>query len=416
MFELLIIVIIFVLLLLAIIWGHFLANKSASTEVSPTDDVREDTNVALYKEHKAEIEKDFSEGNIDEENYQYLLAELDKSLLQDIEQNAQTTAVVAPRKLNIVWPLALTVFILAFSLVMYSKQGAYKELSQPRMQHTQQGNGSPQDELHGQLKQLLEVTKANPENAEAWYSLGQLYVGAGQFDNALTAFDKVIAIEGIHADLLGAKAQAMYYGAEMKLTPDVQALIDRALSLDALDPSTNILLGMHNFMNQSYQQAIDYWQKVIDSGRTSVNVEALTSAVNDAKERLSLTGTNNEVELDSGPQITLDVSLSEQVLEQISQGEDKVVFVYAVPADGGRMPVAAVKLKASDLPSQVVLNNARAMSPQMNLSSVAKVNVFAIVSKLGGAGIKPGDFKGELVAVDVNSIATLSLVINTLVE
>ena len=415
MFELLIIVIIFVLLMLAIIWGHFLANKSPTTDALIADDVREDTNVALYKEHKAEIEKDFSEGNIDEENYQYLLAELDKSLLQDLEQNEQSTT-IAPRKLNIVWPLSLTVFILAFSLVMYSKQGAYKDLSQPRMQHAQQNEGSPQDQLHDQLKQLLEVTKANPENAEAWYSLGQLYVGAGQFDNALIAFDKVIAIEGIHADLLGAKAQAMYYGAQMKLTPEVQSLIDRALSLDALDPSTNILLGMHHFMNQSYQQAIEYWQKVIDSGRTSVNVEALTSAVNDAKERLSLTGVNNEVEVESGPQLTLDVSLSEEVLEQVSQGEDKVVFVYAVPADGGRMPVAAVKLRASDLPTQVVLNNARAMSPQMNLSSVNKVNVFAIVSKLGGAGIKSGDFKGELVAIDVNTVTTLPLIINTLVE
>jgi cytochrome c-type biogenesis protein CcmH len=80
------------------------------------------------------------------------------------------------------------------------------------------------------------------------------------------------------------------------------------------------------------------------------------------------------------------------------------------------MPLAAVKLKASDLPTIVVLNNSQAMSPQNTLSSVDKVHVYAIVSKQGNVGIKSGDYKAEALAVSVNSDNTLELKVDHLVE
>lgn len=419
MFEVLVLIIVFILLLLAIIWWHFISSTRTAV-VEQNEESREETNVSLYKEHKAEIEKDFSEGNIDQESYDYLLAELDKSLVQDIEQNSaeQAQKAASSNKLSVVWPIALSLFVLIFSVFMYSKQGAYKKLSQPRIDMSQQQAQSPQAaQMQAQLAELKQAVTTEPTNSDAWYSLGQLYVGMGHFQQAIGAFDKVIEIEGEHADLIGAKAQATYYAAEQQITPEVQTLIDKALAIDPLDPSTNILLGMHNFINQSYQSAINYWQKVIDSGRQTVNVEALTQAINEAKSRLSLTNGNEEQPATgNGPQLVLNVSLSEKFLEQLNQGEDKVVFVYAVPASGGRMPVAAVKLMASDLPTQVILNDARAMTPQMKLSDLESVNIYAIVSKLGGAGIKPGDFKGEISQVDVNTSTPIQLIIDTLVQ
>ncbi|REL31784.1 c-type cytochrome biogenesis protein CcmI [Thalassotalea euphylliae] len=418
MFEVLVLIVGFILLLLAVIWWHFI-RSSKQQAVAMTGAHREDTNVALYKEHKAEIEKDFNDGKIDEESHQYLLAELDKSLLQDIEQNkkAQATNDASVQKLSVIWPIGLSLFVLMFSLAMYSQHGAYERLAQPRMvASNDQAQQAQQEQMHAQLQQLQQAVATDPNDADAWYGLGQLYVTGGQFQLAVEAFDKVIAIEGEQADLLGAKAQATYYGANQTITPEVQTLIDRALALDANDPSTNILLGMHNFMNQSYQQAINYWQKVVDAGRQTVNVAALTEAINEAKSRLSLTqGESSQGDAAIGPQLTLSVELDEKFVDQLNQGEDKVVFVYAVPANGGRMPVAAVKLMASDLPTQVVLNDARAMSPQMTLSMVDTVNVYAVVSQLGGAGIQPGDFKAEVNNVKVNTTAPIAVKIDTLV-
>jgi len=173
---------------------------------------------------------------------------------------------------------------------------------------------------------------------------------------------------------------------------------------------------MNDFVSGNYQQAIGYWQPIIDSNKQGVNIAALKEAVVEARSRSKiLTGKVPEKAV-SGPQLSVSVSLTDDITQQLAQGEDRVVFVYAVPTNGQRMPLAAVKLKTSDLPTVVVLNNSQAMSPTSTLGSVEKVHVYAIVSKQGGVGIKPGDFKAQALGVDVNSSETLELVVDSIVE
>ena len=116
-----------------------------------------------------------------------------------------------------------------------------------------------------------------------------------------------------------------------------------------------------------------------------------------------------------GPQLSLSVTLSDEILALLSQGEDKVVFIYATPADGRRMPLAAVKVKASDLPLELILTDANAMSPQANLSTADAVNIYAIVSSTGTVGIKSGDYKAQSLGVRVNKTAPTMLLIDTIV-
>ena len=429
MIELLMILIGFILLLLVVIWKHFIHQPK---QVMVSAGNREQTNVALYHEHKAELENDLQQGNIDQENYQYLLTELDQSLLQDMEHANKEQALDSENKpLSIAWPITLSVFVIVFSFYFYSQNGAYQLITEtPRAQAPdQQATMTAQQQAVERVQMLQQLTAKEPDNSDAWYGLGQALVAVGDFDGALVAFDQVIRIDGEQADLYGAKAQATYYQNNQKITAQVQMWIDKALSIDPQDPSTNILLGMDNFMRQQYAEAITFWQRVVDSNRENVNVEALTGAIMEAKNRLAMasgTAQNDftsqaDVERGSessavGPQLTLDVSLSDDIQQQLEQGADKVVFVYAIPDSGSRMPVAAVKMRASDLPAKVVLNDARAMTPQAKLSDVEKVHVYAVISSSGGVGIKPGDFKAELRDVSVQTEAPISLVIDSVVE
>jgi cytochrome c-type biogenesis protein CcmH len=424
MIELIITIVVFLLLILVVVWGHFL--RSNQTKLAPVENLRDETNVRLYHEHKAEIEKDYQKGNVDEENYQYLLSELEKSLLQDIEQNSeeeqqfQKNKTLMIKPLSILWPVVISLFIFVFSFGFYLKSGGYDQINSQDVVANQQAQQTlnQEQQLKVQIQALQNKIEKNPEEADTWYELGQVLVGAGDFDNAIKAFDRVIEIEGEKADILGAKAQASYYRNGQKLDANVQRLIDRALVLDPVDPSTNILLGMHNFMNQNYQQAINYWQRVVDSGRKTVNITALKDAIVESKNRLSLSETpsaKQDVESRQGPQLVLNVSLSDEISEKLREGEDKIVFVYAVPVNGTRMPVAAVKIKASDLPTTIILNNARAMSPQATLSSVDEVNIYAVVSKTGGVGIKSGDFKAEKIDINVNTTKPIALVVDIIV-
>ncbi|TYK65890.1 c-type cytochrome biogenesis protein CcmI [Colwellia echini] len=441
--EFLVISLIFLILLLLIVWRPFFKQKAHV--VKAVDSVRDETNIRLYHEHKKEIEKDFSEGGIDEENYQYLLSELNSTLLQDIESSGKIendSATSVAKAYSPFWPLGLSVFIIVFSVFLYNKQGSYKLITELPEGHGQQQAMSQEQMLAEREKQamahiekLKKHIEANPDDTEAWYNLGQTYVAMGAFDRGITAFGQVIKLEGEHADLLGAIAQALYYKNNQQINAEVQNYIDRALVLDINDPSTNILLGMHNFISQNYQQAIVYWQRVIDSNNQGVNIEALTEAVAEANNRLS--GENNNAtasvnsnaqnsagnnastevtEEDKGPQLKISVSLSDEVTNKLAQGADRVVFIYAVPTNGQRMPLAAVKMKASDLPATIVLNNSQAMNPASTLGSVEQAHVYAVVSMSGGVGIKPGDFKAEALNIDVNSNETLELVVDSFVE
>lgn len=420
MYAITAILIIFVILILMVIWGHYIGQNHLKNQVD--NSFRDETNVRLYHEHKAEIEKDLEQGNIDDENYQYLLEELEQSLLQDIADNKAEAAgdkkVVG--KLSVIWPAVISVFILGFTLYFYSQYGSYQLIANTPQQKAQPQQIAAEEQARNQLAKFAQLIAQQPENGDAWYKYGQALVTVGKFEEAISAFAKVSELEGPQAELFGAQAQAAYYAEKQQITAKVQGFVDQALALDAKDPSTNILLGMDSFIKQNYEVAITYWQKIVDDNRPSVNIEALKGAISEAKGRLSLTGgvveSTDTSKVASGPQLSLKVSIDDSLKTQINDLENKVVFVYAIPTNGARMPVAAVKLKADELPATVVLNDARAMAPQMKLSNVKSVHLYAIISASGSAGIKPGDFKAEIKNVAVTETKSFELVVNSIVE
>ncbi|AOW77779.1 hypothetical protein A3Q34_13550 [Colwellia sp. PAMC 20917] len=419
--ELIFIIIVFLLLVLAVVWAPFI--KQHQNNISIDDTQRDETNVRLYHEHKAEIEKDFQQNNIDDENYQYLLTELDNTLLQDMEN--QDLADKTPQETKVLamaWPVGLSVFILAFSFYLYAEIGTYEKLTTMTPQEPMQQSANAEQQTINELKRLMDVTKTEPDNSDAWYALGQSLVTVGEFDSAVKAYDQVLRIEGPQADVFGAKAQAIYYKNEQQIDERVQGFIDQALAIDPSDPSTNILLGMHSFTAGKYQVAISHWQRVVDSDKKNVNKQALIEVIDEAKKRIAQPNmtddANSQIEPSiAGPKLTLNVTLSDEIQTLLSVGDDKTVFIYAISADTsrGRMPLAAVKLVASDLPITIVLNDASAMTPQAKLSDVDVVHIYAVVSASGGAGIKSGDFKAELNNVPVTTTEQLNLVISNIV-
>ncbi|WP_269843984.1 c-type cytochrome biogenesis protein CcmI [Colwellia chukchiensis] len=390
-----------IVIALFIVWRIFSAPEDAIG--AQNDNIRQETNIRLYHEHLAQLEQDLADGSIEQDSFTQLKAELDKSLLQDVE--ASTTTVIHRQEKSWSWPLGIALAIVSFSFFAYMSLGAYEKLNAPDSLTEQEAhqNLNPEQMLAFRLQQLEREVKDDPSNSQAWFSLGQAYISSGEFELAIAAFDRVIEQVGEYAELLGPKAQAMYYKNNQQINSDIQTVIDKALALDALDPATNILLGMNSFSNRAFAQAVHYWEKVLNSGRPGVSVQALQGAIAEAKNQLQLSDEatqGKEVVDANAPQLIVNVSLAESVQAQLMAGDDKTVFIYAIAADGPRMPLAAVKVKASDLPLSVVLNDSQAMTAQMRLSDVDKVHIYAVVSMQGSVGIKPGDYKAEALHVE----------------
>jgi cytochrome c-type biogenesis protein CcmH len=410
-----------ILLALILVWRHFLIsdvnNDAHKQQLSKQQNVRSETNITLYHEHLAELEKDYAEGGIDQESYQELKVELDQTLLQDMDgQGANETKDpdLSKTKTSKLWPVAVSIFIIGFACFFYFKHGAYQQVAtmptEPISQQ-QAHAGSQAEQIIAQLQQLRNEVEQNPNNSDAWFMMAQILSEIGEYDAAIIALDKTLALEGEPAAVLAVKAQTVYYKNRQKITPEVQAIIDKALSKDPQEPAVLVLLGMDSFFNDNFAKAISYWQEVIDSKREGVNIAALTEAINEAQQQLEK-GTNNEQA--TGPKLNLAISLSAEV--SASLAEDKVIFIYATPANGSRMPVAAVKLMASDLPVQVVLSDAQAMSAQANLSATPKVDIQAVLSQEGKPGVAAGDYVVKAVNISNQHQDVINLVIGELVE
>jgi cytochrome c-type biogenesis protein CcmH len=84
---------------------------------------------------------------------------------------------------------------------------------------------------------------------------------------------------------------------------------------------------------------------------------------------------------------------------------DTVMVIARVP--GTRMPLAVLRVKASDLPMKFTLDDSLSMSPQARLSGATQVEVEARVSKSGQAQPLPGDLISavQVVKVGAKSVA-----------
>lgn len=397
-------ILLLIVVALLIVWRIFTVPHN--TIGAENENIRQETNITLYHEHLSQLNNDLAEGSIEQDSYVQLKAELDKTLLQDAKLSH--SSVVEKQKKSWLWPVAIAFAIVSFSLYSYMILGAYPQLNSPTAINENEAHSelNPEQMLVFRLQQLQREVKNDPTNSQAWFSLGQAYISAGEFDNAIEAFDRVMKQVGEHAELLGPKAQAMYYKNNQQINGDIQAVIDKALALDSLDASTNILLGMDSFSNRDFAKAVKYWETVLNSGRPGISPQALMGAVEEAKNQLrmsnddtSLAGGADEID-PSLPRLMVNVSLADNVQKALASGEDKTVFIYAIAADGPRMPLAAVKIKASDLPINIVLDDEQAMTPQMRLSSVDKVHIYAVVSMQGSVGIKSGDFKAQALNID----------------
>ena len=233
------------------------------------------------------------------------------------------------------------------------------------------------------------------------------------------AFDKTMELVGVHAELLGPKATALYYRSNQQMTPAVQALIDQSLELDPSDPSTLLLVGMDSFFSAEYQTAIDAWQLILDSERKDVDRSAIINAIDSAKMRMSAEGEmpNDDAHKNVKPKatvktVTIEVSISPELQAQVSSTD--MLFIFARSTEGPKVPLAATKVSADSLPASITLDDSTNMGGNVKLSDAKTVEVIAVLSKHGSVKPQAGDIQGKLAMIKVGD--TGQLVLDTQVQ
>ncbi|KIH84360.1 c-type cytochrome biogenesis protein CcmI [Pseudomonas batumici] len=330
-------------------------------------------NVALYQERVAELQAQQAEGVLSAEQLDSGRAEAARELLADTEG-------VAPARVSRLGkplPLLAALLVPVLGLGLYLHFGA-----SDKVELTREFAQAPQS-VEEMTRRLERAVAAQPDSAEGLYFLGRAYMAQERAADAAKAFERAVKVAGRQPELLGQWAQAQYFADGKRWSPQVQALTDEALKIDPKEVTSLGLLGIAAFEGQRYQEAIDYWKRLLaqlppdDSSRA-----ALQGGIDRAGEKLVADGGKvAEAPVAKGALLKVRVELAAELKAKVQPGDS--VFIFARATQGPPAPLAAKRLTVADLPATVELSDSDAMMPQLKLSGFPEVQLVARVSRAG---------------------------------
>lgn len=252
--------------------------------------------------------------------------------------------------------------------------------------------------------------------------LGRTYMSLEQYPDAAWAYEQLaqsIADDPQQeATAWGLSAQALFYQNQGQLAGGVERAIDKARALEPDEVNSLGLLGIAAFSQQKYEQALEYWQRILDVAPDHPQSGAIRQGIAEANQRLGrdapAAAPADPVDL---PGVAVRVEIDPAFAADIA--DDTALFVFARSAEAtGGAPLAVARLTAGQLPAVIRLDDRNAMSLQARISGAESVRVQARLSRSGNARAEPGDWQGQVaepIAVETSAgeATPITLVIDT---
>ncbi|BBB25207.1 c-type cytochrome biogenesis protein CcmI [Amphritea japonica] len=406
--------------LLAVAFVLLPVYRARQLEADSLPDVnRRELNITIYQERLSELDAELTAGTLDQENYASLKLELERNLLQDVDDTVESSSTIA---INVTRQSIITAFVLAMllpamGLALYSQYGRSSDLSVALNQPADPFNGK-QPTVDEAIAALQDKLTQQPENPEGWYLLAntfmsmQNYTAAAEgYANALTYLPKDAPQ---YAGVNGQYAQALFFASNGTMNDQIRKEVEKTLTLEPFEVTALGLLGIEAYESGNYRDAMGFWQKGLRNA-TGEQADSLRSGVRSARDKLIAAGeTVPDLPEIVEAKLELTVSLKPELQSLVKP--DMTVFVFARPV-GGRMPLAAKRLTVADLPVSLVLDDSLSMSPDALLSSADQVEVVARISASGQPRPAAGDLSGMISPVAVHDqVDILELSIDQVVE
>lgn len=392
-----------VLVLAFVLWP---ALAKPSGEVS-----RQAENLRLYRERQQEIR----DTDYDDEQQEQMLLELDRELLESEAQDNRASDVSRNHRLMFAGMVTILILIIAFA--GYQHYGAQDELRVTALLNKSAQSTLTQAETDELAEGLAIVAGRNPENAEWQYLHARYLLSAGRYADAINAFTAVIdilpdeAVQDKSAAMVQ-RSQARFYAAQQ--VADV-AMYEELLAALELNPQHRQGMGLAGMMAhelKDYRAALEHWKALWISMAGSREAGPLAEGIRRVAKKLEDQGETVDLSWLKQTGIKVNVSVSEALSANLKP--DYIVFVMA-RAGEERMPLAAVRLLASELPTEVVLDDSASMMPGVTISQIPEVTVVARVAKGGSPVASSGDLEGMIKSVKVDSPETVKLTIDRII-
>lgn len=372
-------------------------------------------NVAVFRDTETLLNNQLNTGDIDQTQYQQLLAQAQQLLLANTEQieahkiphnSAKTGAWLLP-------VLLLSVPVVTF--LAYNTLGAAADqriadllklqLAQTAQLYTNAKNADVdsgdkeatqqyQRQLQQQLtEQVTKRVKKRPDNTYYWVILAQQATANGDLQAASNHYRQALKVMPNDSYLLAQYAETLFMLANSEFTETVIEALDKAFAVDSSNPTVLGLKGIQAFKSEQWQLAITYWQGALQQvDLNSFNAETLNRGIRLAENKLQ--GAEPKAILQNLPSNALQtIQLRVSIDPSIKFDPQQTVFVALVAISGPPMPLAARKVRAGDLPIKISLSDADAVMAGHNLSSAKEFKAIARLSQTGSATPQSGDWE-----------------------
>ena len=356
--------------------------STAEDEALASSDQRE-ANLDIYREQLADLEHDRVEGSLAEADYIAARGELQRRLLDEVQPDSGVRLKRGGRGAAYVLLLALPLLSVAGYLILGRPQALDPASTQPRMNEQQ---------IDSMLVQLEQKLKAKPDDHKGWVMLARSYKVLGRFAEAAQAYSHGGPLLEGDSTLLADYAEVLAQ-ANRKFDGKPMELIAAALKIDPAEPQALFLAGAAASERRDFAAVVDYWGRLLPQLEAgSEEAKSLGEAVDKARAIVEGKVGTAEPTAQAPETVSGEVALSGKVAAQAKP--DDLLFVFARPDEGSRMPLAVVRAKVADLPLQFSFDDSMALSGGQKISDLGTISIEARVAKAGKAQSSSGDLFG----------------------
>ncbi|PXW91136.1 cytochrome c-type biogenesis protein CcmH [Nitrosomonas sp. Nm84] len=434
---------VFIVTALLFVVPTLLRNRNIQQENLEHDAV----NITVYRDQLAELDNDLQNDILTREQYSKSKQELQQRMLQDVPEGEKAIIKKNKKIYSIATSVVITLTLPLTAVFLYLVIGDTRGLlPQAQLANATQmnrggGNDSPAGhDFSSVLDNLVARLNKNPEDIEGWIMLGRTYAIMERYTDASNTYAKLAELVPNNPQILSDYADVLAMKNQGNLAGKPTELIYQALSIDPQYPKALALAGTAEFEQEKFEQAAAHWEKLLavipvdsqlaksvkdsidearslaaDGGKRVVSEQHAATVTESQSQQNSVAQSQPEkssnVAASNSISISGQVTISKELTSKASPND--TLFIYARAKTGPKMPLAILRLKASDLPATFTLTDDMAMMPSMKISSFPEVVIEARVSKSGQAVTASGDLLGfsEPVKLGHNNV---SIVINKL--
>lgn len=217
---------------------------------------RADSDVAVYRDQLDELERDLERGMLQEAEANAARTEISRRLLAaDAARSSETSATPkAAAQFAVIMVVALPLL----AVPLYLVSGTPGMPSQPFAERI---NKAPEDQtLEELVARVEEHLRTNPRDAEGWRVVAPIYARMGRFEDAASAFGRLIDLDGATAQRLADLGEAMVFADEGLVGDRAAIVFNEALRMDDQNPQARYFMGLASLQEGDRDAARTIWQ------------------------------------------------------------------------------------------------------------------------------------------------------------